>query len=252
MATTPEPPDGGYYVYGVVRPTENRVPTGLTGLDDGPVVLLGNETVAAAVGPVALDRPPGRRAELMAHSKVVDALATSGPVVPIQFGSVMANEEGILEELLVPNEEFFVGLLEDLAGRAQFNLKASYLEDVVLAEVVGEDHEIRELREYTRTLPDDAGHRERLRLGQLVAGALERKRDLDAAELLRVITPYVAAQAPRAGHGVDQLLDVAFLVDDEVRGEFEEQLEGLAEAVHERIRLRLVGPVAPYDFVGGE
>ena len=33
--------------------------------------------------------------------------------------------------------------------------------------------------------------------------------------------------------------------------EFEDTLEGLAEAVHERIRLRLTGPVAPYDFVEG-
>ncbi len=45
---------------------------------------------------------------------------------------------------------------------------------------------------------------------------------------------------------------MALLVDDDRRAEFEEHLEGLAEAVHERIRLRLVGPVAPYDFVGGE
>ena len=30
-----------------------------------------------------------------------------------------------------------------------------------------------------------------------------------------------------------------------------QQLEDLAEAVHERIRLQLVGPTAPYDFVGG-
>jgi Gas vesicle synthesis protein GvpL/GvpF len=29
----------------------------------------------------------------------------------------------------------------------------------------------------------------------------------------------------------------------------EEELEVMAEALHERIRLRLVGPVAPYDFV---
>ncbi len=27
-------------------------------------------------------------------------------------------------------------------------------------------------------------------------------------------------------------------------------LEGLAEAVHERIRLSLTGPLPPYDFVG--
>jgi len=32
----------------------------------------------------------------------------------------------------------------------------------------------------------------------------------------------------------------------------EDTLEGLAEAVHERIRLRLTGPVAPYDFVEGQ
>jgi hypothetical protein len=34
--------------------------------------------------------------------------------------------------------------------------------------------------------------------------------------------------------------------------QFEDTLEGLAEAVHERIRLRLTGPVAPYDFVEGQ
>jgi hypothetical protein len=247
-----EQTDAGYYVYGVVRPTEERVPAGLTGVDDAPVVLLGNETVAAAVGSISLDRPPGRRQELMAHSKVVDALATSGAVVPIQFGSVMESEEAILAELLVPNEEFFSGLLDDLAGRAQFNLKASYLEHVVLAEVVAENEEIRQLREYTRDLPEDAGHPERLRLGQLVARALEDKRSFDASVLMEAILPLVAAHAPRTSHGVDQLLDVAFLVDDDVRPRFEERLEDLAEGVHERIRLRLVGPVAPYDFVGGE
>jgi len=244
--------EGGYYVYAVVQPAPNRVPAGLTGVHGGPVLLVGIETVAAAVGRIPLDRSPGRRAELMAHSKVVDALAECGAVVPIQFGSVMADEEGILEQLLVPNEEFFLALLDELAGRAQYNLKASYLEDVVLAEVIAEDGEIRQLREYTRTLADDEGHGERLRLGQLVAHALEHKREFDAAVLLRAITPYVAAQAPRTSHGVDHLLDVAFLVNDEVRAAFEEQLEGLAEAVHERIRLRLVGPLAPYDFVGGE
>ena len=45
---------------------------------------------------------------------------------------------------------------------------------------------------------------------------------------------------------------MALLVDDERRGELEQHLESLAEAVHERIRLRLMGPMAPYDFVGGD
>jgi len=244
--------DRGYYVYGVVRPTPDRIPVGLTGMDDGDVFLVGGDTVAAAVGSIALERPPGRRAELMAHSKVLDTLAASGPVVPVQFGSVMADEDAVLQELLVPNEDHFSRLLDEVAGRGQYNLKATYHEHVVLAEVVSENPEIRQLRDYTRELPESAGHRERLRLGELVARALEDKRSFDAGVLLDAIAPYVVAQAPRTGDGVDQLLDTALLVDDERRSEFEEHLEGLAEAVHERIRLRLVGPVAPYDFVGGE
>lgn len=247
-----ESADTGYYVYGVVKPGEGRLPEGLTGLDQQPVELVGSDTVAAVVGRIGLDRPPGRRAELVAHSEVLDALAATGPVVPIQFGSVMEDEASILDVLIAPNEDYFAVLLEELTGRVQFNLRASYHEHVVLAEVVAADPEIAELRERTRDLPEDAGYRDRVRLGELVARALEDKRAYDAAVLMDAVVPYVVDHVPREGAGIDQLLDVALLVDEERRAEFEEQLEGLAEAVHERIRLRLVGPVAPYDFVGGQ
>jgi hypothetical protein len=58
----------------------------------------------------------------------------------------------------------------------------------------------------------------------------------------------VLDEAVRAGDGMDHLLDVALLVDTARVPEFEDQLEMLAEAFHERFRLRLTGPVAPYDF----
>ncbi len=241
----------GLYVYGVVQPVPGRVPDGLTGLDEAPVSLLGGgDNIAAAVARVALDRPPGRRAELVAHSRVLDALAATGPVIPIQFGSVMADAESVLEVLLAPHEEHFTGLLAELTGRDQFNVRASYQDQVALAEVVSADPEIARLRDLTRQLPDDAGHAHRVRLGELVAHALEDKREVDAAALAESILPFVVGSAPRSGAGIDHVLDMAFLVDQTRRAEFEEQLEHLAELVHDRIRLRLVGPVAPYDFVG--
>jgi hypothetical protein len=48
------------------------------------------------------------------------------------------------------------------------------------------------------------------------------------------------------------VLDVALLVDDSGAPRLVDALEALAEAVHERILLRLVGPLAPFDFVGAE
>ncbi len=122
----------------------------------------------------------------------------------------------------------------------------------MLTEVVTADPEIRRLHEITRDLPEDASYADRVRLGELVARALEDKRLLEQEALLESILPLTAAYSLRSGAGVEHLLDVALLVDDDRRDEFEDHLEGLAEAVHERIGLRLVGPVAPYDFVGGE
>jgi Gas vesicle synthesis protein GvpL/GvpF len=40
------------------------------------------------------------------------------------------------------------------------------------------------------------------------------------------------------------------LVDNDRVSALEETLEELAAAAHERLTIRLLGPMAPYDFVG--
>ena len=44
---------------------------------------------------------------------------------------------------------------------------------------------------------------------------------------------------------------VALLVDRARSQELEDHLEYLAEQAHGRMQLTLLGPLAPYDFVGG-
>ena len=244
--------DRGLFVYGVVA-ADAWLPDGLTGVEGTPVRLVGRGRVAAAVGEIELERTSGRRADLVAYGEVLDALAAAGTVAPVRFGSVLLDEEGVTEELLGPNEEYFAGLLDELSGRSQLNLSASFHEEVVLAEVVAADPEIQRLRALTRDLPDEAAYGERLRLGELVAAAMEQKRQAEAESLLDSVLPLTAAYSLRPGSGgLEHVLDVALLVDDERRNDLEWHLEGLAEAVHDRVRLRLVGPVPPYDFVGGE
>lgn len=244
-------PGHGWFVYGVVE-AGSRLPEGLTGVEDSPVHLVPHGPLAAVVGEIDLDRTSGRRGDLLAYTEVLNALAGQMPVAPVQFGSVLLDTESVVADLLDPREEELSGLLTDLAGRAQFTLRASFHEPVVLAEVVAEDPEVRRLHEHTRDLPEDAAYPERVRLGELVARAMEAKREAEAEALLEAVLPYAAAYSQRSGGGLDHVVDVALLVDDDRRADFERFLEELAEAVHERVRLRLVGPVAAYDFVGSE
>lgn len=237
------------YVYGIVPASSSGLPEGVTGVDGAPVELVPHGDLAAAVAVITVERPPGRRADLVAHSEVLDALAAVGPVVPVQFGSVMPNRQAVVEEVLVPEEDRFRHLLSELSGRAQYNLKATYHEPVVLAEIVAEQPEVAELRERTRDMPEEVSYADRVRLGELVAKAMETKRELDGQVVLDAVLPHCAAYRLRSGSGVDHLLDAAFLVDDDQRAAFEDTLESLAEGMHERARLRLLGPLAAYDFV---
>ena len=242
----------GCYVYGIVPSSTAGgfdLPRGLAGIDDAAVEIVEHGPVAAVVAAVRVERPPGRRKDLLAHKSVLDACASAGPVVPIRFGSMMPNRVSVVDEILVPEEDALVEMLQQLTGRSQFNVRASYHESVALAEVVAANPEIAELRRLTKDQPEEVSYAQRVRLGELVARALAAKREGDSFVILDAVLPHVDAHVVRESSDVDHLLDMSVLVPDRGRAAFEDALEAVAEAMHEQARLQLVGPMAPYDFV---
>lgn len=256
--------DQALFVYGVVpasvlgagneaepsRPSRpSSGPEELSGLGGRPVEFVRSGELATAVSVVDTEQRPGRRADLVAYQSVLDGLAAVGPVAPVRFGSVMPDAETVVDELMAPNEEHFVALLEALRGRRQFNLRVTAVEEAALADLVAGNPEIRALRERTRDVPEEASYRERVRLGELVARGLEQRSAEDADMVLDVAVPIAADHVVRTPPSATQVLDVALLVDESRMDELEAALEELAESVHERLDLRLIGPLAPYDFV---
>ena len=242
--------DTGCWVYGVV-PVGTDV-EGLVGRDGGQVRLVaadshGPQGVAVVVSAIDVDRAPSRRAELLAHSKVVDALAAIGPVVPVRFGSVAVDEDAAAD--LLADDPDLPSLLARLAQVVQLNLRASYAEDVVLAELVEQDPVVADLRRRTRDLPEGTMHPDLVRLGERVSRGIDARRDHDRAELEQRLAELVVAMSARPGRGSDGVLDAALLVERVHHEQVEQHLEDLAEELHPRVRLALVGPVPPYDFV---
>ena len=244
------PVDQALFVYGVVEATAH-LPDGLSGLDEAPLRKVVHGELAAVVTSIAVDRPPGRRADLLGYSGTLDALAERVTVIPVQFGSLLEDEQMVIEGLLEPRGPDLGALLDELRGRAQFTFQARYLEPVVLSEVVATNPDIRELRRRTRDLPDETAYGDRIRLGELVAHAIDEKRAIDSDLLLDVILPFTVAHTIRPVSGLERLLEMSVLVENDHQHAFERALETLAEGVHERLRLRLMGPMAPYDFVRG-
>jgi hypothetical protein len=153
-----------------------------------------------------------------------------------------------VNELLADYEEGFEAALGELAGCAQFTLRARYVADQVLREVLEEQPEVVRVREEVRALPGDSGYYQRIRLGELVAQSMENKRRADSALIVDRLAPFaedVTSAAPNSGEAV---VDASFLVTRDQLVAFETAAERLARDWDGRVRLRLLGPLAPYDF----
>lgn len=251
MTTSPEA-DMACYVYGIV-PASAQLPEELHGLGPtGRVSLVRTEQIAAVVGEVSLGRPLGTRADLMGHERVLDALVAAGiTIAPMRFGAVVADAHTVTDELLVPHQEHFMELLGELAERTQFTLTGHYEEEPVLREVLEEYPEIRELQGAMSGLSPEQAYHQRLRLGEMIVGALEEKRQEDGADVLETLTPYAVDVVAREPAQADGVVDAAFLVDDGRRDEFDAAVEECGRRLAGRARLRLLGPVPAYDFMPG-
>jgi hypothetical protein len=239
------------YVYGLVK-ADTPIPDGLAGLGpSGRVSMIVHGRIAALVSDVPVDRPLGLRGDLVAHETVLDTVAAGAAVVPLRFPAVV-EEDAVVEELLRPNEDRFVTLLDDLEDRSQFTLTGRYEPDAVLREILDGDPEIAALRAKVRTLPGEASYYDRVRLGELVVQALEDRRDAEAAGIVEKLVPFAAATVSNPPGDPEDVINTAFLVDRDRQREFEDAVEAAGEALIGRIRLRLLGPLAPYDFVDEE
>jgi Gas vesicle synthesis protein GvpL/GvpF len=239
------------YVYGLIR-VGTQIPDDLPGLGpSGRVSVVEHGDIAAIVSDIPLDRPLGTRNDLLAHEAVVDTVAANDAVVPMRFPAVTA-EDAVVEELLAPNEEHFLTVLDELEGRVQFTLKGRYVEDSVLGEVLQGNAEIRALQDKISELPEDASYYDRVRLGELVVKVLEQQREGDGEQILSRLEPFAVSIVANQPGAPEDVVNAAFLVERDRLREFDDAVENVGEELDGRIKLRLLGPQAPYDFVPAE
>lgn len=233
----------GVYVYAIV-PTGEPLPRKAVGVGDPPAELrlISEGPVTAVVS----DAPPNlraRRRDLMAHQDLLMRLTDTGPVLPMRFGMVAADEATVLREL-AGSREGHLASLRHLTDGVEINLKALPAQDA-LAVVVAEEHQVRRLRDEVRRRP---GYEASVRLGEAVAAALSRRAGDAGKKILRTLTPM--ARAVAAGpevHGC--ALNVSFLIDRHDSDRFRIAAQSFADSHRAHVELRIAGPLPCYSFV---
>lgn len=256
-AATQSPPDSetqqssAIYVYGIFPgDIELTAEQSGVGTPPGKVRIVRSDGLAALVSKVDLAQPLGTPEDLTAHKTILDSSAAEVPVLPMRFGAVVASEEAVVSELLHAHRDDFTKALNELDGRTEYVVKGRYLEDAILLEVLSENREAAQLGEEIRGANPDATRDARIRLGEFISGAITAKREEDTQTLGERMEGHCAASLVRDPTHERDAVHVAFLLDEDQVGQLEQVAEDLARTWADRMELRLLGPMAAYDFVG--
>lgn len=234
------------YVYGITRSGLRReLPA--AGVEGRPVTRVEHGPVAALVSDAPAVPVKANRRNLLAHTEVLQRVVSSDCVLPMQFGVVMPSETAVAEELLAAHEDALAEQLATFDRLVEVDLKVTCPEDELLRRIMAERPELTELRDQLRGRPDDATYFDRIRLGELVAAAIEEKRAALLQHVVARLEPgALGTEVSEPAH--DQMLvNVAFLVDRDKLAAFDEQVDQLAQELD--LRCRYVGPLPPFHFV---
>jgi HAMP domain-containing protein len=240
----------GVYVYGIL-PGDIEVEPGTAGVGDPPgeVRAVRYQDLAALVSDVNLDRPLGRAEDMFAHEELLDSSAAEVAVLPLRFGAVLASEDAVTDELLGPHYDEFAAALQQLEGHAEYVVKGRYIEREVLGQVLGQNPDAAQLADQIRDADPDASRDQRIQLGEIMSNAIEAMRQADTRALGDAVADQVAASVVRQPtHELDAVY-VAFLIETDKAEALEQAVDRLADEWQDRMELRLIGPLAAYDFV---
>jgi hypothetical protein len=169
-------------------------------------------------------------------------------VLPLRFGIVLRDEDAVAEELLERRHDELTALLERFARLVELRVKAFYVEEAVLRDIVRSDPAIARLNEATRGLPDASTHPQRVRLGEAVAHALAARRERDAHAIFARLRP-LAEDAVVEDTESSLALTASFLVDRGRVAAFDAAMDELAREHEGLMTFKYLGPLPPHSFV---
>ncbi|SEB31673.1 GvpL/GvpF family gas vesicle protein [Rhodococcus koreensis] len=236
------------YVYGIV-PADVHPEEAATGIHDAPIEIVTHGEIAALVSEIDPGQRLGAPADLQAHARILDGTSHVAPVLPLRFGAVVSDRDAVINELLADHEDEFTSALHELEGCAQYVVKGRYVEETILREIVDESPRATALLEGIRDKPEELTRDARMALGEIIGHALEAKRDTDTRTTVDALSPLTATVTAGDPTHDEDAVQIAVLFEVDRQDELEQAVGELSERWDNRVTMRLLGPMAPYDFI---
>ena len=239
----------GWYVYGIIEGSEEKR-WGPIGLEGQEIRAVPFEKIAVVASPWARDVVLATPDNCRAHEQALGELIKTETVLPFEFGTIAPNEENLMK-LLRSNYLRLLRALLKLRGKIEVNVTAVWRDTkVVFNELVKEHPMISHYRREILAKPFDQTYQDRVKIGQMVAEALEVKKRQEGEKLFKTLKKGTSDACQVGRPLVDSTIFTgAFLVKRELYPNFERNLSELGKRCDGRVDFKYTEPLPPYHFV---
>jgi hypothetical protein len=240
------------YVYGIIPASDAGEWPETPGLGDpsSHVRTIVEDGMAALVSDLPPDYVPGRRGreDLESHERVLAEAIERTTTIPMRFGIVMDDDETVREKLLERHAAELSDVLHRLDGHVQMTLKVYYLDEELLKDALAAHPDLARESAALAQLPEAEAQERRVRLGEMVAQAVEERRAEVESALLDQLSPLAADVRVDPPNDEHVALNAHLLVPRDRRAALDEEVRKLSEALADVLAFRYIGPLAPYSF----
>ncbi len=242
----------GKYIYGIIR-SDTPMDYGMTGIGERQdrVYTVNYKDIGAIVSRSPVVKYQARRAELMAHEKVLEEAMKHFTILPVRFSTITESEDDSnIEKILERDYAKFSELLENIKGRKELGVKVMALsEDIFYKYILEKNEDIRTLKEKIQKIPSDKAHFHLMKIGEMVSVALKREKEVFKDIILDKLRPLAEDIKINDNYGDMMILNSAYLVKNEREAEFDAAVKEL-DSIHSSVlKFKYFGVLPPYNFV---
>jgi hypothetical protein len=214
----------------------------------GGVRLIPQGRVAAVISDVPNRALRPERRLLATHYAVLRRLMKLDAFLPMAFGTIAENEEGI-QRVLQSHEEMLVGQLQRVEGKVEMGLKVSWNAPNIFEHFINVNAELREARDRLFRPGCEPSAEEKINLGRLFERMLTRERAHDTRSVtaaLRGCCSEIKEDKLRDEH---EVMNLVCLVAKDAQAKFEEAVLEAAGQFDDSYTFDISGPFPPHNFV---
>jgi hypothetical protein len=242
----------GRYIYCIIgwgekKPIGNF---GNIGIGENPVYTIDYKDIAAVVSTIPFKQMESNLNDIVAHQRVVEVARQSNTVLPVRFGVILKNEEGI-KKLLASSYKDYRTKLSSFSGKDEIGIKVLINKSSLkkIKEQAEQAEEIRKLKQEISSAKPGTSYFLKLRLEDAMKNETLMKIDKMVGEINGSLAGMAVDRRLLKSDVGEIVLNAAYLVERDKISAFDAKVKELRERFErEGMTLHRSGPWAPYSF----